>query len=103
MGHDVDIAHDGAHALQVAAQQTPDVIFMDIGLPEMSGYQVAQRMRSDLRLTQTYIIALSGYGSTVDQRTSLESGFNMHIVKPIEPDQLRDLMAKLRAHGPALT
>jgi CheY-like chemotaxis protein len=90
-----------ARALQAAAAQNPDVIFMDIGSPEMSGYQVARRMRRDLGLTHAYIVALSGYGSTQDQRNSLDAGFNMHIVKPIEPDQLRELMANLRTRDPA--
>jgi PAS domain S-box-containing protein len=101
MGHDVNIAHDGERALQAAAAHNPDVIFMDIGLPEMSGYQVARRMRTDLGLTSAYIVALTGYGSTVDQCNSREAGFNMHIVKPIEPDQLRDLMANLSASHPS--
>ena len=101
MGHDVNIAHDGERALQAAAAQNPDVVFMDIGLPEMSGYQVARRMRTDLGLTRAYIVALTGYGSTVDQYNSREAGFNMHIVKPIEPDQLRDLLANLSASHPS--
>jgi CheY-like chemotaxis protein len=67
----------------------------------MSGYQVARRMRTDLGLRRVYIVALTGYGSTVDQNNSREAGFNMHIVKPIEPDQLRDLMANLSASQPS--
>ena len=87
-GHDVRIAYDGPSALQAAAAQKPEVIFLDIGLPQMNGYEVAQRLRNDRQFDQTYVVALSGYGSTVDQGRSLKAGFDLHIVKPIEPDQL---------------
>ena len=66
-GHDVRIAHDGPTALAVAALYRPHVVLLDVGLPGMDGYQVAWRMRNDLRLRETFLVSLTGYGQDSDR------------------------------------
>jgi len=88
-GYVVEVAHDGASALLKAAEFRPQVAVLDVGLPDMDGYQLAQRMRklehmpADLRL-----IALTGYGGDEELRRSRAAGFDVHLVKPILPDVL---------------
>lgn len=92
MGHQVEVAHDGPAALAAAAAQLPEIMFLDIGLPGMSGYEVARRVRRDPELKATYLAALSGYGSPLDQQHSAEAGFDTHVVKPIELKQLQQIL-----------
>ena len=66
---------------------------MDIGLPGLSGHEVASRMRRDLGMTDTYIVALSGYGTEEDRRKSLYAGFDSHLVKPLDPSTLPSILA----------
>jgi len=97
MGHEVRLAHDGASALATAAAEPPDVIFLDIGMPGMTGYDVARSVRGELGLVGTFVVALSGYGTSLDRRRSLEAGFDEHAVKPIEPEQIEALLADARS------
>jgi two-component system CheB/CheR fusion protein len=66
---------------------------MDIGLPGLSGHEIASRMRRDLGMTDTYIVALSGYGTEEDRRKSLYAGFDSHLVKPLDPATLPSILA----------
>jgi two-component system, chemotaxis family, CheB/CheR fusion protein len=66
---------------------------MDIGLPGLSGHEVASRLRRDLGMTQTFIVALSGYGTDEDRRKSMFAGFDSHLVKPLDPSTLPDILA----------
>ena len=93
LGQQTRQAHEGKGALQAAAEYKPDLIFMDIGLPGMSGHEIASRMRSELGLTDTFIVALSGYGSDEDRRKSLHAGFDSHLVKPLDPTALPGILA----------
>ncbi|HUJ01988.1 MAG TPA: response regulator [Usitatibacter sp.] len=93
LGHDTRQAHDGPDALRVAQAYRPDLIFMDIGLPGLTGYEVVARMRGELGMTDAYIVALSGYGTEEDRRKSFESGFDTHLVKPLDPSQLPQLLS----------
>lgn len=93
-GHEVDAAHDGPTALEVARKQPPDVVLCDIGLPHMDGHEVARRLRRDLGLTNALLVALTGYGQAEDKRRSQEAGFNAHLVKPVDLDALNDLLAR---------
>jgi len=102
LGHTVVCAHDGPGAIKKAYQEHPlDAILMDIGLPILSGYEVAQRLRADERFQNTLLIALTGYGSAEDQRRSQEVGFDYHLVKPVEPAAFLRLLAELRPGSPA--
>ncbi|MGZ5100744.1 MAG: ATP-binding response regulator [Usitatibacter sp.] len=93
MGQKTCQAHDGNEALVVAAEFKPDLVFMDIGLPGLSGHEAASRMRKDLGMTDTYLIALSGYGTEEDRRKSLAAGFDSHLVKPLDPAALPGILA----------
>ena len=93
LGHQAELACNGAEALRMAEAFQPQIIFLDIGLPGMDGYEVAGRIRRDLGMTSTRLIALSGYGTAEDRRRSRESGFDAHIVKPLDPTTLPEVLA----------
>ena len=101
LGQQTRQEHEGNGALLAAAEYKPDLIFMDIGLPGLSGHEIAARMRGELGMTSTYIIALSGYGTEEDRRKSLHAGFDTHLVKPLDPTALPGILAAAhRRHGP---
>ncbi|HSN21352.1 MAG TPA: PAS domain S-box protein [Usitatibacter sp.] len=87
-GHEVAVAHDGEAALQRVAADRPDIVLLDIGLPGMSGYEVAARIRAMPQRAGTRLYALTGYGQEEDRRRSAEVGFNGHLVKPVIPSEL---------------
>ncbi len=92
-GYDVRVAHDGRAALDAAREHRPDVILLDIGLPGMNGYEVARAVRRDPDLAGVTLIAISGYGQDHDRRRSLDSGFDHHLVKPVDYGVLYELLA----------
>ena len=92
-GHEVRTAHDGPTAVQVALDYQPDAVLLDIGLPGLNGYQVAQRIRQEPNLKNTVLVALTGYGQEADRQTALEAGFNHHLVKPARLEQLQKILA----------
>jgi PAS domain S-box-containing protein len=92
-GHQVQTAGSGPAALEVAAATRPDVVLLDIGLPGLDGYQVAQRLRADPVLRDVALIAASGYGQEADRQRSREAGFDRHLVKPLDPHELREILA----------
>jgi signal transduction histidine kinase len=87
-GHDVRVAHGGVEALSTAREFAPNVMILDLGMPEMDGYAVARAVRSDPRFAATRLIALSGYGQAEDRRRTADVGFDEHLVKPVEHDVL---------------
>ena len=91
--HDVSVVHDGRMALEAAREQQPEVVLLDIGLPGLDGYQVARRLREELHLDHTLLVAMTGYGQPEDRRRSREAGIQYHFVKPVEPLVLRNLLA----------
>jgi len=93
LGQQTRQAHEGNGALKAAQEYNPDVIFMDIGLPGLSGHEVVTRMRRELGMTDAYIIALSGYGTEEDRRKSFHAGFDTHLVKPLDPSALPGILA----------
>jgi CheY-like chemotaxis protein len=92
LGQQTRQAHEGNNALQVAQEYKPDVIFMDIGLPGLSGHEVVSKMRNELGMKEPYIIALSGYGTEEDRRKSFNAGFDNHLVKPLDPSALPGIL-----------
>ncbi len=97
MGHDTRTAHDGETALLTAETFLPDVVLLDIGLPKLNGYEVAQRIREKPWGTSMYLIAVTGWGQEEDRQRSSEVGLNLHMVKPVEPAALEKLLAGLRS------
>jgi signal transduction histidine kinase len=87
-GHDVRVAHGGVEALSTAREFVPNVMILDLGMPEMDGYAVARAVRSDPKFASTRLIALSGYGQPDDRRRTADVGFDEHLVKPVEHDVL---------------
>lgn len=95
-GHEVRIAHDGASALELAPTFHPSVIFLDIGMPRMDGYEVARRIRKSPGLERTILAALTGWGQLEDRRRTAEAGFDHHLVKPPEPHAVEAVIATLQ-------
>ena len=92
LGHVTRLAHDGATAVALARQFTPDVILLDIGLPVMNGYAVARTLRDAPELSHVYIAAVTGWGQEEDRRKAREAGFDSHFTKPLAPAVLEDLL-----------
>jgi CheY-like chemotaxis protein len=93
-GHDVRVAHDGPAALAAVEAEPPDLVFLDIGMPVMNGYDVARRLRQRPGLDKLVLVAMTGWGQEEDRRRSQEAGFDHHLVKPVEPDALHQLLAR---------
>lgn len=93
-GHEVRVSHDGPQALQEAQKFLPQVLLLDIGLPGMNGYEVARKMRELPLLQNALLIAQTGWGQEEDRRRSKEAGFKYHLVKPVDPDVLLDILDK---------
>ncbi|GAB3667642.1 hybrid sensor histidine kinase/response regulator [Ramlibacter alkalitolerans] len=91
-GHAAYIAHTGAEALQIAQEHALDVVFLDIGLPDMSGYDVARRLRMLPALQQTLLVALTGWGTQDDRQRTREAGFDRHLTKPAELPAVEELL-----------
>jgi signal transduction histidine kinase/ActR/RegA family two-component response regulator len=92
-GHQVCHASDGESALRLVASVEPDVVLLDIGLPGIDGYEVAERMRQSGLLRGATLIALTGYGREEDRRRAGDAGFDQHLTKPLDPDLLRSVIA----------
>jgi CheY-like chemotaxis protein len=91
-GHDVETAGDGAAGVQAARAFRPEVVFLDLGLPDMDGYEVARRLRSDPELEKVLIVAVTGYGQPADKRDAHRAGFEHHLVKPIQLDDVERIL-----------
>jgi signal transduction histidine kinase/ActR/RegA family two-component response regulator len=99
LGHRVSSVHDGLAALDAVRAEIPDVMIVDIGLPGMDGYEVARRVREIPGLGQVLLVALTGYGSEEDKRRAMAAGFDYHLVKPVTPEALGGLVARLEKSG----
>ena len=93
-GYDVRCVYDGPSVLQTAGSYRPDVVVLDIGLPGMSGYEVARQLRELPEFKRTPLVAMTGYGQDDDRRRSQEAGFDYHLTKPIDPDALRAIVTR---------
>jgi PAS domain S-box-containing protein len=100
LGHRVRSVYDGVTGLDAARASPPDVMLVDIGLPGMDGYEVAQLVRRDPALKNVVLVALTGYGRDEDKRRAMAAGFDYHLVKPVNPDALQGLVARLAATDP---
>jgi CheY-like chemotaxis protein len=98
-GHEVRVAHDGPTALEIATGFRPDLIFLDIGMPGMDGYEAARRIREQPGLGKVVLAALTGWGQKEDRRRTAEAGFNHHLVKPPDPKAMEGVLAELKQRG----
>jgi CheY-like chemotaxis protein len=91
------VAYRSVDALELSRHQPPDVILLDIGLPGMDGYEVARRVRRQPGTAGAFLIALTGHCQPGDHERSRAAGIDLHLVKPVEPEELRGLLAGARA------
>jgi signal transduction histidine kinase len=94
MGHETRTAHDGLEALDAAAAFRPQAILLDIGMPNLNGYEVCRRLRAQPWGKGLLVVALTGWGQEEDLRHAREAGFDHHLVKPVEPAALQEILAK---------
>jgi signal transduction histidine kinase/CheY-like chemotaxis protein len=94
-GHKVEEASDGRSAVELVLSQRPQVALVDIGLPELDGYKVAELVRASAGGADTRLVALTGYGHPEDRKRALEAGFDAHLVKPVSSDDLSQVLKKL--------
>ena len=91
-GHSVYVAYDGVKALELAAATGLDAVVLDIGMPEMDGYEVCRRLRRTPASADLKIVALTGWGAESDRRRSSEAGFDVHLTKPVDYDELEQAL-----------
>ena len=94
LGHEVETAYDSRTALSIACNFRPGIVFCDLGLPVMDGYQVARRLRALPETRDTILVALTGYGQDEDKQRSLSAGFHYHLVKPVSPESLQEVLKR---------
>ncbi len=92
LGHEVMVAHNAIAALETAETAKPQLVLLDLGLPVVDGYELAQQLRAHPELAQVSLIALTGYGTESDRQRSKRAGFDHHLVKPLDPDLLAKLL-----------
>ncbi|MEP7242458.1 MAG: response regulator [Gammaproteobacteria bacterium] len=100
-GHDVVLANDGDVGIQCALDARPEIALVDLGLPTVDGYEVARQVRATLGNASPLLIALTGYGAPEQRAAALAAGFDLHIVKPVDPDRLAALLEEYSARAPA--
>jgi PAS domain S-box-containing protein len=100
-GHETHMSHDGLEAIEAAERLRPDAILLDIGLPRLNGFEIAQRIRSQSWGRDVVLIALTGWGQEEDRRRSMEAGFNSHMVKPVDHEVLLRLIASVPSRSEA--
>jgi len=96
-GHDVRTAHTGPNAVAAASDFNPDVVLLDIGLPELNGYEVARRIRQQPTPKKAVLVAMTGYGQESDRQKSQEAGFDHHLVKPADFGKVQEILARVKA------
>ncbi len=99
-GHDTRTAHDGPAAITLAGDWTPHAVFLDIGMPGMSGYEVLRQLRRRPALDGVTFVALTGWGSEEDRRLAHDAGFDFHLTKPADLDRVGDILSTLASHAP---
>jgi len=93
-GHDTRVAYDGQQAIEIADAFEPQVVILDIGMPHLNGHQTATELRKRAWATHTIFVAVTGWGQPGDRRRSLDAGFDHHLVKPVEPMDLRAVLER---------
>jgi PAS domain S-box-containing protein len=93
-GHEVEVAHDGRTALRIAREFRPELAILDLGMPVMDGYELARRLRDLDGPSPLKLVALSGWGQDGDRRKARDAGFDVHLVKPVDPSCLLKMLAE---------
>lgn len=101
-GHVVHVARDGEQAVELAAQFTPEVAILDIGMPKLNGYEVARRIRDAPATSKCLLIAATGWGQENDRRQAFDAGFDLHLTKPLDPTALFNLIERSATIKPAI-
>lgn len=96
-GHQVQVAYDGEQALRMASEYRPDACVLDIGMPGLTGYEVAERIRREGWGQQMLLVAVTGWGQVKHRTVALAAGFDHHLTKPIDPDALHQLLLNVHA------
>jgi CheY-like chemotaxis protein len=96
-GYEVRVAADGPSALRAVQANPPDVVLLDIGLPKMSGWQVARQIHEQCVWKRPLIIAITGYGMDRDRLRSQQAGIDLHFVKPVDPEQLKRVLDRFQS------
>lgn len=102
LGQEIRTAYDGTSALLIAGEFHPDVVISDIAMPNMDGYQLAQRLRK-VAGVYPFLIALTGYGQKHDKQRALDAGFNAHLVKPASLEELRGALHRFESGESGVT
>jgi CheY-like chemotaxis protein len=92
MGHTVEVASNGPEAIEQATRSQPDLMLIDIGMPGMDGYEVARRIRQNEQLRHVLLVAQTGWGGDTDRERSAAAGFDAHLVKPVTPSTLEEVL-----------
>ncbi|MDX1964368.1 MAG: response regulator [Pirellulales bacterium] len=95
-GFDVQTATDGHSALQACVTYQPQIVVLDIGLPDISGWLVAEKLRADPRTAEIVLVAVTGYGQEADRQRSLAAGFDYHLIKPADFEEVREICSSVQ-------
>jgi CheY-like chemotaxis protein len=98
-GHETHKAHDGAEAVRTAERVRPDVVLMDIGLPVLNGYEACRRIRNQAWGAPIIMVAITGWGQEEDREQSNAAGFDLHLVKPVDHDELLRVVGSARSRA----
>lgn len=97
MGHEVRVVLDGAAALRAVAEERPEVVFLDLGMPGISGYEVAQRLREAPANAAITLVVLTGWGQAEDRQRTQAAGFHHHLIKPVDRRELEAVLEEVAA------
>jgi PAS domain S-box-containing protein len=100
-GHHVCLAHHGEEAIEAATRHRAELVLLDIGLPGLDGYEVARRLRAEPVLEDAFLVALTGYGTAEDRRRAEAAGFDLHLTKPVSPEQVQRVLFQAARKVPA--
>jgi CheY-like chemotaxis protein len=96
-GCEVELAFDGPSACRAVQASPPDVVLLDIGLPKMNGWVVAKQIREQSVGKRPLLVAITGYGMEADRLRSEEAGIDLHLLKPVDPEQLKNLLDQFQS------
>ena len=91
-GYRVTVGYNGAEALQLARHTLPSVMILDIGMPDINGYEVARRIRTEAWGRDLYLVAVTGWGQKEDKARAIAAGFDHHLTKPVDPDEVENVL-----------